>query len=69
MLQKGKGEGIIPEPFDPKQKMFFKYYLKDEIKNLLSKTKFKPIYEAERETRSGLELKQKKLFIIARKGK
>jgi ubiquinone/menaquinone biosynthesis C-methylase UbiE len=67
MLQKGKGEGIIPEPFNPKEKMFFKYYEKGEIKNLLRKSGFEVIYEAERTPRSGLELKQKKLFIIARK--
>lgn len=67
MLQKGKGEGIMPEPFNPKEKMFFKYYQKGEIKNLLKKSGFKTIYEAERKPRSGLELKQIKLFLIARK--
>jgi len=67
MLQEGKGEGIIPEPFNPKEKMFFKYYGKGEIKNLLQKARFEIIYEAEREPRSGLELKHKKLFLIARK--
>lgn len=67
MLQEGKGEGIIPEPLNPKEKMFFKYYQKDEIKNLLTKAKFETVYEAERAPRGGLELKQKKLFIIARK--
>jgi len=67
MLQEGKGEGIIPEPFDPMEKMFFKYYKKREIKQLLKEANFKVIYEAERKTRSGLELKQKKLFIIAKK--
>lgn len=67
MLQEGKGEGIIPEPFDPKQRMFFKYYQKNEIRDLLKTTKLETVYEAERKPRSGLELKQKKLFLIARK--
>lgn len=67
MLQKGKGEGIIPEPFDPKRKMFFKYFQEKEIKNLLKKSGFKIVYEAKRKPRSGLELKRMKLFFIARK--
>ena len=67
MLQKGKGEGVIPEPFNPKEKMFFKYYQKGEIKNLLKKSGFKIIYEAERKPRSGLELKQIKLILIVQK--
>lgn len=57
----------MPEPFNPNLKMFFKYYQKDEIKDLLRRAKFETIYEAERKSRSDLELKQKKLFIIARK--
>jgi ubiquinone/menaquinone biosynthesis C-methylase UbiE len=67
MLQEGKGEDLMPEPFNPNLKMFFKYYQKDEIKDLLRRAKFETIYEAERKSRSDLELKQKKLFIIARK--
>ena len=67
MLQEGKGEGVMPEPFELKEKMFFKYYEKDEIKNLLKKAEFDVIYETEREPRSELELKQKKLFIIVKR--
>jgi hypothetical protein len=67
MLQEGKGEGIISEPLDLMEKMFFKYYKKHEIKQLLKEANFKVIYEVERKARSGLELKQKKLFIIAKK--
>jgi len=67
MLQKGKGEGIMPEPFDPKRKMFFKYFQEKEIKDLLKKSGFKIVYEAKRKPRSGLELKRIKLFFIVRK--
>jgi ubiquinone/menaquinone biosynthesis C-methylase UbiE len=69
MLQQGKGEGIIPEPFDEKEKMFFKYYQKNEIKKLLKATNFEVMYEAERKSRGELELKQKKLFISLLQGK
>ena len=65
LLQKGKGEGIIAEPFDPKRKMFFKYFQESEIKNLLKKSGFKIVYKAERKSRGSLELKQSKLIIIA----
>jgi len=67
MLQKGKGEVVIPEPLDPKRKMFFKYFQPGEIKNLLKKSGFKIIYQAERKSRGRLELKNKKLFLIAKK--
>jgi len=65
MLQQGRGEGIMSEPLNPKEKMFFKYYQKNEIEQLLKMANFRVIYEAERKSRHGLELKQKKLFIIA----
>lgn len=67
MLQKGKGEEIIPELFDPKRKMFFKYFQKEEIKSLLEKSGFKTIYEAERKPQGKFELKKTKLFLIAKK--
>jgi len=67
MLQKGKGEDIIPEPFDPKRKMFFKYFQEKEIKDLLKKSGFKIVYGGKRKPRSSLELKRIKLFFIARK--
>jgi len=67
MLQKGKREGIMPEPFDPKRKMFFKYFQEKEIKDFLKKSGFKIVYGGKRKPRSSLELKRIKLFFITRK--
>jgi ubiquinone/menaquinone biosynthesis C-methylase UbiE len=67
LLQEGRGEEIMPEPFDTKQKMFFKYFKIGEAKELLAKAGFKVLLEAERKSASQAELNRNKLMLIAKK--
>lgn len=65
ILQEGKGDAIIDEPFNPSHKMYINYFNKDILYDLLEKYNFKILYFDTRSANNSMELGNNKLFLIA----
>lgn len=65
VLQEGKGEVMVEEPFLPKEKIFLNLYTKDKITELLENNDFKIASIKRKKSSQEGELNYNKLFVIA----
>ena len=67
LLQKGQGERIVQEPFDPQKQMYVKFYDENEILKLLEETEYKVIKITCQKINEPNALSNEVIMVIAKK--